>query len=396
MNIKIVIGKNFGDEGKGLATDYFVSKSSNVLVIKHNGGAQAGHTVDRRDGRFVFHQISSGSFCNASTFLSKEYCVDLLKLPDEIEDFKKQEGIVVPLYIDANCRLVTVYDVILNSIIEESRGSKKHGSCGMGIFECVIRNSIKGYGIELDEFSVLSMEERVEFLEKLRCDYVPRRLAKEGITLDENSEWYYLLSNGELSVNAAMDMSEAFSYFTMVTNSKKLISEFDNLVFESAQGLMLDWDNEEYMPNVTASKTGSANIVALLKEWDIEVSASNTEVCYVTRSYVTRHGAGRLDFEITAIDIPNHIEDETNIYNKWQDNLRFAYHPGDSTEFFKYIKKDMENFDKLPSISLMVTHLNETEGKLLCVDGYKEIDEILEDNLGIKIYKSTTPYADDI
>ena len=54
-----VIGKNFGDEGKGLAVDYLSlqAKGGPVLVIRHNGGAQSGHTVDLPDKRFVFHEL---------------------------------------------------------------------------------------------------------------------------------------------------------------------------------------------------------------------------------------------------------------------------------------------------------------------------------------------------
>ena len=80
-----VAGKNYGDEGKGLATDYFVLKRtscpSDSLVIRHNGGAQAGHTVDMSDGRrFVFHQLSSGSFRGASTLWADTFMPDLYKL----------------------------------------------------------------------------------------------------------------------------------------------------------------------------------------------------------------------------------------------------------------------------------------------------------------------------
>ena len=57
--VKIVIGKNFGDEGKGAAVDRLCC-DKNALVVRHNGGAQAGHTVEEGDFRFVFHQLGSG------------------------------------------------------------------------------------------------------------------------------------------------------------------------------------------------------------------------------------------------------------------------------------------------------------------------------------------------
>ena len=91
MNVRIVIGKSFGDEGKGLAVDYFsglAEKSGRrCLVIRHNGGAQAGHTVDLQNGRFVFHQLSSGSFRSADTLWADTFLPDLFKLPEEAQGF---------------------------------------------------------------------------------------------------------------------------------------------------------------------------------------------------------------------------------------------------------------------------------------------------------------------
>ena len=85
---RVVIGKNFGDEGKGLAVDYFsAADSGKTLVIRHNGGAQSGHTVEllpkaeggsgeECSGRFIFHELSSGSFRKADTFWAKTFFPD--------------------------------------------------------------------------------------------------------------------------------------------------------------------------------------------------------------------------------------------------------------------------------------------------------------------------------
>ena len=62
--IKAIIGANFGDEGKGLAINHFSREGKN-LVVRHNGGAQSGHTVERDGKKFVFHELSSGSFNGA-------------------------------------------------------------------------------------------------------------------------------------------------------------------------------------------------------------------------------------------------------------------------------------------------------------------------------------------
>lgn len=72
--IKVVIGASYGDEGKGLMTDFFckdaLDKGKECLTVLHNGGSQRGHTVSTRDGiRHVFHHLSSGTFSCSDTFL---------------------------------------------------------------------------------------------------------------------------------------------------------------------------------------------------------------------------------------------------------------------------------------------------------------------------------------
>ena len=83
-DVYAVIGKNYGDEGKGLTVDHLCTGDEKPLVIRHNGGAQSGHTVETDGKRFVFHQLSSGSFHGADTFWAGTYLPDLYKLQEEI------------------------------------------------------------------------------------------------------------------------------------------------------------------------------------------------------------------------------------------------------------------------------------------------------------------------
>ena len=93
-DIKIVIGANFGDEGKGLMTDYF-SQKPNSIVVCSNGGAQRGHTVTTSDGiRHVFHHFGSGTFNHASTYLSEDFIVN----PIFIVPLLKKAAIMGPPY----------------------------------------------------------------------------------------------------------------------------------------------------------------------------------------------------------------------------------------------------------------------------------------------------------
>lgn len=441
--ITVVIGKNFGDEGKGLATDYFAGLSCGApsegqadlrcgvqsdvqsvaqsdaqtgepsdarpaaLVIKHNGGAQAGHTVDRPDKRFVFHQLSSGSFHGVPTFLSETFLPDLLKLPGEAEDFRKVNGHVPPIYIDGRCRLTTVFDVVLNAFAESERGKSRHGSCGMGINEAVIRNQNLEFALSLEEFAAFSPREAGLFLEKIRTGYVPERLRELSLKMRDGDNWCELLLDRNVAHNAADAMKAGLGYISMIRDAKALLRETEYLILEGAQGLLLDQNNLCYMPYLTPSYTGSRNPFELLNVCEIPYNRNNTEVCYVTRSYVTRHGAGPLPHECEREDIAFGIRDETNAENPWQESLRFARHPMGSG-FTLAAAEDRRIFGDATDrescisakISLMVTHLNETGGKILFADGETEVKMDPDDN-GFrsyfeKIYTSDTPYAADI
>ena len=112
MIAKIIIGKNFGDEGKGLATDYFAleaaKRGADFICVRHNGGAQAGHTVDLRERRFVFSQLSSGSFRGADTYWADSFMPDLYKLSAEAESFVESGGRLPNIYASEKCRCTCI------------------------------------------------------------------------------------------------------------------------------------------------------------------------------------------------------------------------------------------------------------------------------------------------
>ncbi|MBP8969908.1 MAG: adenylosuccinate synthetase, partial [Lachnospiraceae bacterium] len=175
QTIRAVIGKGFGDEGKGLVTDFYCSKSPNALVIKHNGGAQAGHTVETGGKRFVFHQLSAGSFRNADTFWARTYYPDLYKLDEEINAFEAAGGICPKIYCDAKTNVTLISDILLNMIAETMRGKERHGSCGMGINECDLRTEA-GFGITVNKILLSDASALIKQIEDIGKDYVKKRL----------------------------------------------------------------------------------------------------------------------------------------------------------------------------------------------------------------------------
>lgn len=387
VEVKAVIGKNFGDEGKGQTVN-FLCRGKNALVVRHNGGAQSGHTVEEGDFRFVFHQLGSGSYQGCPTYWAGTFLPDLLKLGEEMEDYTRtveKDSRALPvhtIYADPDCACTTVYDVLLNSLTEQLRGKGKHGSCGMGIFETVLRTKEKPFVLRLRDFEDTDSAKIAGILRHIRDNYtIPRmRMLRNQYSSQfirpEIRRWTELIMDNNVLYNSAEIMCENYRKYVTPADWAHVVEQYHIIVFENGQGLMLDWDNEEYSPHLTASHTGMKNVAALLKELEPGQNTSvpySLEIIYVSRTYVTRHGAGRLDHECPREAINPEMTDRTNVFNPWQDHLRYAKHPA-GDEFFRYIRKDLEWLKQLLphlsfSVTLYLTHLDETQGKVIFSDG---------------------------
>lgn len=395
-----VIGKNFGDEGKGLAVDYLSlqAKGEPVLVIRHNGGAQSGHTVDLPDKRFVFHELSSGSFRRAHTFWAETFYPDMYKLREEAEDFRAVSGFVPKIYTHPDAQITLIDDVLLNMAVEEAREDARHGSCGMGIYEAQCRGRA-GFGITMQELFAMDEPELIRRMQIIRKEYLPRRMSELGLLWENLSEYGELLQSTEILENVAVEILHNLHYVKLVGDMKTFLNGYARVIFENGQGLLLDEENENFAPHVTASRTGLQNPCAFLKEYDLALD----EVVYVTRSYVTRHGAGPLPYECAAHELGICKQDKTNVDNPWQGSLRYALH-GSMEEFVEPVSEDLKEakvFHMLPPCrSLMVTHLNETEQSIYTKEGKILMDEFCTnpviESIFNRFYASSTYYAEDI
>jgi adenylosuccinate synthase len=122
-----------------------------------------------------------------------------------------------------------------------------------------------------------------------------------------------------------------FLHKVSVQNDQYINDKLDRVIFEGAQGLLLDQDYGTF-PHVTRSNTGLKNVRALVGDAPLDVK-------YVTRAYTTRHGAGPLPFELPEKPYPG-IEDKTNITGGYQGSLRFSYLNLDDTS--EAVKKDKQ------------------------------------------------------
>jgi len=301
-----VIGAGFGDEGKGVMTDFLVHQYGDprdTVVVRFNGGAQAGHTVVTPEGqRHVFHHFGSGTFLGAPTYLSRFFVVNPLYWREELKELKAS-GIDPILYVDFDAILTTPYDMLINQEKEKLRGSERHGSCGAGIHETVARCATQYRTTVIDGFH--NLEDKML---SIRYGWVHDRMKD----LTPSEEFWKRINSEEILDDFLVVVKE----FIKSVGLYGRIPPAKYVIFEGAQGLLLDEDLVKFSPYITHSKTGTRNVAILAKENRIE----NVNVVYVIRSYMTRHGAGPFPTEKSALS----FLDVTNAPNEWQGGLRFG------------------------------------------------------------------------
>ena len=406
MRTIAVIGKNFGDEGKGFTCSCLASSLKKSLIIKHNGGGQAGHTVEDPEGkwRFIHHQIGAGAEYHVPTLFADSFMPDLFQLGKEVKDFTEFFGFQPILYSEKNARITTIDDVLLNMGAELARGEKRHGSCGMGIEECVQRNAA-GYGITVEELATWTKLDLLDRLKQIRKEYTERRAKILGIQAPDSSKsmkqsnlmnfsnpYYEMLQNETVLENFVVEVKENVKLLTLVDVDRKWLEEFQNLIFETGQGLLLDQDYEAYAPHLTSSKTGIHNPTIFLEKRGLSLE----EAIYVTRPYVTRHGNGPLPCEVERSELPGVGEDLTNQPNEWQGTLRYAKHESleaffapvlrDRDSVYYVERKEQIKTKEYPKISILVTQLSETENQLYFEKGSIPIETLQKagEELGIQ------------
>ncbi len=338
MRARAVIGANFGDEGKGLITDFLCAMEGADVVVRFNGGSQAGHTVVTPDGsRHVFRHFGSGTLVGIPTFLSQFFICNPLQFFRELDKLRNL-NITPKIYAHPDCVVTTFADMIINQRLENKRGANRHGSVGVGINETVERSSIPELKITMSDLwnKIGSLESR----------------------LGEICEKYASFRTGNIINEPAMIQAFIKGCWKFAEHVSPLgIGQCKDPIFEGAQGLLLDQNNKEFFPHLTRSNTGIKNVRVLCDQAGIK----DIDVYYVSRTYMTKHGAGILPAE----DPKMNFSDETNVDHPWQGRLRFA--PLDLGDLYKRCEADygsttykiaMTHFDQcIPKGSMGHTNL---------------------------------------
>ena len=306
MKAKIVVGLGFGDEGKGITTDYLASKLPNSIVVRYTGGHQAGHTVVKGTTKHVFSSFGSGTLRGVPSYLSEHCCFYPPYLQNEYEAIMRL-GIQPQLCIHPLAKLTTPYDIAFNRV-RESR--LRHGSVGLGIGTTMSRNEglYKIHAVDLLFKPILN--EKLLQVKKFYDEQLYGLNAKEiksynEVVSFEMKLWDYALQNTTYGYKSADFQIASYDHITC----------FQHIIFEGAQGILLDRDFGVF-PNVTYGYTTSKNAISICNLCNI----SDIDMYYITRCYVTRHGNGWMP-DNEPLKLVNN-EQETNVSGEWQGELK--------------------------------------------------------------------------
>lgn len=310
MTVSVVIGANYGDEGKGLVTDWLCD--GKTLNVRYNGGSQAGHTVvDRLNQPFVFSHFGAGTLKGSSTYLSSEFIMNPIFFNQEYDKLVARGFKKLRVYADPQARITTPFDMMINTDLETSRTQGKHGSCGAGIYETIKRN-LECVGFEVKDLFHPGLKDSEVLVRRIRDESGVARLKELGLT-----DPSYFHDEGLLQ--RYMDDLKLMKERIVPMRWSDLSQWNGNLVFEGAQGLQLCEMNVKDMPYLTPSRPGIKNTLSMVTER----GAKRVDVYYVSRTYITRHGPGPMPHENGA-PFPN-LNDTTNLTNKHQGSLRYSH-----------------------------------------------------------------------
>ena len=280
--VTAVVGANWGDEGKGKVVDVLASQAD--VVIRFQGGANAGHTIKNKYGKFALHTLPSG-VCHPEVMniIGNGVALSVDKVVNELKDIESK-GVPAPkLMISDRCQIVMSYHVLFDSLEEARLAGKSFGSTKSGIAPFYSDKFAK-IGIQVSE-----LEDMDALREKV-----------EGIVLKKNIELKYLYHTDELKVDDIMAELERYKkelapyvgdtssylYETVVKGGKTAL-------LEGQLGTMKDPDHGIY-PMVTSSSTlaGYGAVGAGIPPYDINC------VVVVSKASSSAVGAGEFVSEI--------------------------------------------------------------------------------------------------
>ena len=277
----VVIGAQWGDEGKGKIIDILTENAD--AVVRFQGGHNAGHTLVIDGDKTVLHLIPSGIFNDAKCIIGNGVVVHLPTLIKEIE-YLESKGIDIhsKLMISSQCPLILPSHILIDEARERSLGKKSIGTTGRGIGPVYEDKVARRVVHVMDLFDEDLFRSKLSSLIDYHNFILKGLFGADGVDAEEVSkDW--------------MDQFDKIR--NLVVDSSKTVNEFrasnSNILFEGAQGSMLDIDQGTY-PFVTSSSTlsGASSLGSGIGPLDID------GVLGITKAYATRVGSGPFPTEI--------------------------------------------------------------------------------------------------
>ena len=285
MGATVLVGSQWGDEGKGKIVDLISNEYE--VVVRYQGGANAGHTVEIGDKKYILHLIPSGILREKVVcVIGNGVVIDPTALLEEIELLKKNNiDVDGRLFISHNAHLIMPYHKLLDSISES--GDNKIGTTGRGIGPCYIdKYGRKGIRI-VDLLDRVELEKKIRTNLKEKNDFLQKVHGHEGLDVDAIVKEY-------LEFDQAIDkyIKDAPAFLN------RALDEGKSVLLEGAQGTFLDIDHGTY-PFVTSSSptSGGACTGSGIPPTRID------SVIGIVKAYTTRVGNGpfptqRLDQDV--------------------------------------------------------------------------------------------------
>jgi adenylosuccinate synthase len=370
----IVVGLGYGDEGKGLVTDWLASQKPNdeTLVIRFSGGHQAGHTVTLQNTvSHVFSNFGSGTLRGTPTLWSKYCTVNPIYLLNEYKILFTKSIEDPVLYIDEDCPITTPFDVWHNELRCNTINGNFISSVGVGFGDTIQR--------EEDHYHLVAKD--LAYPNTLR--YKLQGIARYYGYYEEIKEE---IENFIVTCNKVRNIARIISSDA----TYELVKSKKNIIFEGSQGILLD-QKYGFFPYVTRSNTTSENAINMCFEHGL----LNPEIYYVTRCYATRHGNGPLFAECKKEDIimtanPN----ETNVHNACQGEFRYGIIDREPIEYALDVDKLYHS--SFTPINIIITCIDQLYKNMYDFRKGTPLATLLQIGGFNSIYVSTGPFAEHI
>ena len=279
--VKAIVGANWGDEGKGKITDVMAAQSD--VVIRFQGGSNAGHTIINNYGRFALHQLPSGVFYDHTTnIIGNGVALSVENFIKELGALKSK-GINPKIYISDRAQIVMSYHILFDVYEEERLSSRKFGSTKSGIAP-FYADKFSKIGFQVNELFADEnvLKDKIEQTMKIKNAILKNLYHKPEITVDEI--FNKLMEYKELIKDYVIDS------FDFIYNS---IKNNKNILLEGQLGALKDTDFGIY-PMVTSSNTiaGYGSVGAGIPPYEIK------EIITVVKAYSSAVGAGEFVSEI--------------------------------------------------------------------------------------------------